>query len=104
MDARRMELIAHFTEKCAMAMQEAQRVADMNISLSNELQVREVEFKFIKRDGTIRCAHGTMKSDIIPEIKGTGRPLSFGLQLYYDLDKQSFRSFKKENLISYENI
>lgn len=84
-----------------MAIQEATRIADMNDNLYQELQCSNVRFCFKKKDGTIREALGTMQKSVIPEIKGTGRPLNFDLQLYYDLDCKSFRSFKKANLISY---
>lgn len=99
---KRMELIEHFKTKCSMAIVEAEKVADMNSKLADELKVREVCFQFKKIDGTIRNARGTLMSDVIPEIKGNGKPASFDLQLYFDLDKQSFRCFKKCNLISSE--
>lgn len=102
MDARRKQLVEHFITKCSMAIEEAKKVADMNCELYDALSEREVRFKFLKKDGTIREARGTMKHGVIPPIMGTGRPLGFGLQLFYDLDCMSYRSFKKENLISYE--
>lgn len=102
MDARRKQLIEHFMTKCSMAIEEANRVAEMNCELYDALSEREVRFKFLKKDGSIRDARGTMKHDVIPPIMGTGRTLGFGLQLFYDLDCMSYRSFKKENLISYE--
>ena len=102
MDARRKQLVEHFITKCSMAIKEARRIADMNCELYDALSEREVRFKFLKKDGSIRDARGTMKRDVIPPIMGTGRPLGFGLQLFYDLDCMSYRSFKKENLISYE--
>lgn len=102
MDARRIQLMEHFITKCSMAIEEARSVADMNVKLYDALSEHDVRFRFKKVDGTIREAHGTMKADVIPEIKGTGRPLPFGLQLFFDLDKGSFRSFKKENLIDFE--
>ena len=102
MDARRKQLVEHFVMKCSMAIEEARKVADMNFELYDALSEREVRFKFLKKDGTIRDARGTMRHDVIPPITGTGRPLGFGLQLFYDLDCMSYRSFKKENLISYE--
>ena len=102
MDSRRKQLIEHFINKCSMAIEEAKKVAEMNCELYDALGEREVRFKFLKKDGTIREARGTMRQDVIPPITGTGRPLGFGLQLFFDLDCMSYRSFKKENLISYE--
>lgn len=99
---KRMTLIEHFITRCSMAIEEANKAAALNERLVAKMQSEIVTFAFKKADGTIRVAKGTLKSDMLPEIKGTGRPLAFGLQLYFDVDKQSFRSYKKENLISVE--
>lgn len=75
----------------------------MKEKLLNKLvhrMVREtVRFKYAKVDGTIREANGTLKEDMLPPTKGTIRNTSDSVQVYYDTDKQSWRSFKKENLI-----
>ena len=102
MDERRMQLIEHFTTRCSMAIEEARKKADMNCNLQDELSKRDVRFKFVKKDGTIRDAYGTLHKDVIPPTMGTGRPLGFELQLFFDLEYMSYRSFKKENLISFE--
>lgn len=102
MDERRMQLIEHFTTRCSMAIKEAKKKADINCYLQDELKKRDVRFKFLKKDGTIRNAYGTLHKDVIPPTLGTGRTLGFGLQLFFDLECMSYRSFKKENLISYE--
>lgn len=62
----------------------------------------EVRFCYKKNNGVVRVAVGTLKKTITPELKGTGRPLKDDLQLYYDVEKQAFRCFKKINLISIE--
>jgi hypothetical protein len=102
MEARKQQLIEHFITKCSMAIEEARNKADMNCNLQDELKKRDVRFKFLKKDGTIRVAYGTLHKDVIPPTLGTGRPLGFGLQLFFDLECMSYRSFKKENLISFE--
>lgn len=102
MDARRNQLVEHFMAKCSMAIEEAKKKADINCCLQDELSKRDVRFKFVKKDGTIRNAYGTLHRDVIPPTLGTGRPLGFGLQLFFDLECMSYRSFKKENLISFE--
>lgn len=62
--------------------------------------VREtVRFKYAKVDGTIREANGTLKEDMLPPTKGTIRKTSDKVQVYYDTEKKSWRSFKKENLL-----
>jgi hypothetical protein len=93
------ELIDLFMNVHSFEMEEAIKLASLNELLRDELMLGEVEFSFRKADGTIRSARGTMRTDRLPEIKGTGRPTNFDLQLYYDLDKQQFRCFKKVNLL-----
>lgn len=102
MKSDRIKLIEHFINKCSMAIEEARKKADINCCLQDELSKRDVRFKFVKKDGTIRNAYGTLHKDVIPPTMGTGRPLGFGLQLFFDLECMSYRSFKKENLISFE--
>lgn len=58
-----------------------------------------VTFTFTKVDGTIRIARGTLRKDVLPQTMGTGRPTPESIQIYYDVDKKSWRSFKKNNLI-----
>lgn len=102
MDERRIQLIEYFTARCSMDIEEAKKKADINCNLQDELNKRDVRFKFLKKDGTIRYAYGTLHKDVIPPTMGTGRTLGFGLQLFFDLECLSYRSFKKENLISFE--
>ena len=63
------------------------------------MKTRVVEFYFIKKDGTMRQAFGTLQDDIIlPLINGTSnRTPNNDLVTYYDTEKNQFRSFKKEN-------
>jgi len=65
----------------------------------NLMRSQIVEFYFVKSDGTIRQAFGTLQSDIIlPLIKGTSnREPNPDLVTYYDTEKNQFRSFKKVN-------
>ena len=58
-----------------------------------------VSFKYKKKDGSIREALGTLLPDMCPETKGSGRPMPEHLQLYYDLEKKSYKSFNKSNLL-----
>ena len=102
MKSDRIKLIEHFINKCSMAIEEATKVAEMNQMLQEQLNKRNVRFYFKKTDGSIRSAYGTLASSEMPEIKGIGKPLNFDLQLYYDLEKKLFRSFKKSNLLHYD--
>lgn len=55
-----------------------------------------VSFKFVKKDGTIREAHGTLTKQI---SKGTGKQAPLSILAYYDVEKESVRSFKVESLV-----
>lgn len=81
----------------------------------------EIEFVYLKKDGSERPAHGTMNPDILrkhgipaPEknaetsvkqeeakVKRAHR-LPADSILYFDINSDGFRSFKKDNLVSFE--
>lgn len=66
-----------------------------------------VEFRFTKKDGTIREAKGTTNSDIISEYAepvASDKPkrdikISDNSTRYFDIDSKGWRSFVNENLI-----
>ena len=61
-----------------------------------------VAFDFLKKDGTIRRAHGTLDSSMLPPMdttKTSTRKPNPNVFVYYDIDKESFRSFIKDNFI-----
>ena len=57
-----------------------------------------VQFFFMKVDGTIRQAFGTLDPHRLPETQGSGRRPADTVQVYFDTEKQEYRSFKKCNL------
>lgn len=73
---------------------------EKEIDIDQMLHTGIVSFSYLKSDGSIREARGTLVSSLCPELKGGGRPTPEHLQLYYDLGKESFKSFKKSNLIA----
>lgn len=62
------------------------------------LKNEEVEFSYLKKDGSTRKAFGTLKN-VSQFIKGTGTP-NFKVFNYWDLDAVAFRCFKVENFIA----
>lgn len=58
-----------------------------------------VSFSYIKKNGEIRKAKGTLKVDVCPTIKGVGKTTPEHLQLYFDVEKNSWRSFEKEKFL-----
>ena len=87
-----------FVKRNGYTMSEALRCAWTNIKLRALLSKKVVEFYFKKTDGTMRQAFGTLMSDRVPETKGTHRTTE-NCQVYFDTEKEAWRSFKKCNLI-----
>ena len=60
-----------------------------------------VEFEFVKKDGTLRQAKGTLVTNLIPTsaTNGSGRKPNPNVQVYWDLEKNAFRSFVKTSFI-----
>lgn len=78
---------------------QAQQIADCVKAMKSRI----VEFYFIKKDGTVRQAFGTLQDDIIlPLIKdNSNREPNPELVTYFDTVKKQFRSFRKENFKSF---
>lgn len=60
-----------------------------------------VEFEFIKKDGSVRQAKGTLLTEHLPAPKAdaTPRKKNDDVLVYFDLDKKSFRSFVKASFV-----
>lgn len=85
--------------KMAWAETRSERLVDM-------LRVGVVWFTFMKVDGSIRRACGTLCPTYLPESDDerteTRRRQNETVQVYYDLERQEFRCYKKQNLLSIE--
>lgn len=97
-----MQLAWKFVKKNGYTLSEALKVAWANVKLHAAMQTRIVKFYFQKVDGTIREAFGTLKSSILPPAKESGRTPNPTCQVYYDTEKEAYRSFKKANLVRVE--
>lgn len=97
-----MQLAWQFVKKNGYTLSEALKVAWANVKLHAAMQTRIVKFYFQKVDGTIREAFGTLKSSILPPAKESGRTPNPTRQVYYDTEKEAYRSFKKANLVRVE--
>ena len=84
-------------------MSECENQAQQIAECVKAMKTRIVEFFFLKKDGTIRQAFGTLQDDVIlPLIKdATNRKPNNDLVTYYDTEKLQFRSFKKCNFKSF---
>ena len=80
-----------------MANFKTTNVEDLKAMLQNGI----VNFEFIKKDGTTRQAKGTLLTEYLPAPKtdGTSRKPSDNVLVYFDLDKNAFRSLVKESFV-----
>ena len=82
-------------EQCTKIQTDMKEIEILKERMCKEI----VHFSFRKSNGDVRDAHGTMMPTMLPNVVGNGKPTPSHLMLYYDTDKQSWRSFKKDNLI-----
>ncbi len=85
-------------KKNGYTMAEALRIAWLNFKLRIKMMSGIVKFYFTKVDGTVREAYGTLKTELLPAIKGTERKTNPTVQTYYDTEKGEYRCFKVANL------
>ena len=70
------------------------------LKLKAQMKQKTVQFFYQKVNGEIRQAFGTLRDEVINTIvKETGRKPNDNIFIYFDTEKQEFRSFKKFNLI-----
>lgn len=87
-----------FVKRNGYTMAEALKVAWLNAKVTKAMRTGIVQFFFMKVDGSIRQAFGTLDPHRLPETQGTGRRPADTVQVYFDTEKQEYRSFKKCNL------
>jgi hypothetical protein len=84
-------------------MSDALKAAWRNFKLRAAMAAKICKFYFLKVDGTIREAYGTLASGIIPETAGNDtRKKNETVQTYFDTEKQEWRCYKRANLIRIE--
>lgn len=96
-----MTMAWQFVKRNGINLSEALKKAWQVFKLKAKMAKGIVRFYFRKVDGTIREAYGTLRADLMPEIKGDDtRRKNDTTQTYYDTEKQAFRCFKLANLVS----
>ena len=62
-----------------------------------------VDFEYIKKDGSVRQAKGTLLAEHLPAPKADSdapaRKTNENVLVYFDMEKQSFRSFVKSSFV-----
>lgn len=95
-----MKLAWQLVRKNGYTLSEALKTAWANAKLVAAMHSKICKFYFQKVDGSIREAYGTLKEDLIPQTAGdNNRKRNDTVQVYFDTEKESFRCFKKANLI-----
>lgn len=99
-----MNLAWRFVRNNGMTMSDALKVAWKNAKVYRAMCGSIATFEFRKVDGSVRLSTGTVSPKFIP-----GHLIPDGIhphkknvntQAYYDIDKQAWRSYKRENLIA----
>lgn len=73
----------------------------VNLSeLKSLLSKGVVKFQYTKKDGSVRTAVGTLKSDLIKKPMGcVSYPREAGYTNYYDIEKGWWRAFAESKLL-----
>ena len=86
-------------KSAGLTLSEALKKAWKAVKLKSKLLSGIVEFSFTKKDGSIRKAKGTLRSDLFKyEPKGSNTK-NYKSVAYYDLDANGFRSFSIGSLV-----
>lgn len=80
-----------------MTKSEALRAAWLNAKAKRLMMQGVATFYYLKMDGTVREARGTLAAGLVPAVGGARRD-NDTLQVYYDLDRGAWRCYKKANI------
>lgn len=91
-----------FVKENGMTLSDAMRCAWRNFKLkAMMLAGKAVRFTFLKADGTIRQALGTLAKAAINYIpNGNGKAAPDRIQRFWDLEKAAYRCFTKAALLT----
>lgn len=89
-----------FVKRNGFSMSEAMKCAWANMKLKAAMKQRIVKFYFMKVDGSVREAYGTLKENLIPTTSGDNRKKNDTVQVYFDTERQEYRCYKKANLLN----
>lgn len=95
-----MQMAWSFVRKNGYSMSEALKCAWANYKLKQAMKNKIVRFYYRKVSGEIREAFGSLQEKLLPETKESGRKSNDTLFTYFDTERESWRSFKKANLIN----
>lgn len=96
-----LNLAWQFVKKNGYTISEAMKVAWANYKLKQAMKNKIVRFYYRKVSGEIREAFGSLQEKLLPATKESGRKPNDTLFTYYDTERESWRSFKRANLLSF---
>jgi hypothetical protein len=106
-----MELANYLMAEKGIDDKTALRKAHLTRNLLRALGEGKVTFSYRKQDGSLRTAHGTLRHGICKEFdeyryasdeaEDTASEWPYSHFVYWDLDRQGFRSFRAEDLEDY---
>jgi hypothetical protein len=102
-DLRNIMIEAHrFIRIAGISLSEALRKAWANFKLKLKMSAGIVKFYYQKINGEIREAYGTLCNKYLPFTESTAeRKKCDYVQAYFDTEAQSWRSYKKMNVINF---
>lgn len=83
-----------------MTRSEAMTMAWANIKLADALKRTICKFTFVKVDGTVKVAVGTLKPSMLPENSHKEEGINYNVQKYFDVKQKAWRCFKRINLVA----
>lgn len=96
-----MQMAWQFVKRNGITLADALKKAWQVFKLKAQMMKGIVRFYFRKVDGSIREAYGTLRTDLMPEIKGEdNRRKNDTVQTYFDTERQEFRCFKLANIVT----
>lgn len=95
-----MNLAWQLVKQNGYSMSEALKIAWANLKLVSQMENGVVRFYFLKTDGSLREAYGTLDGNLMPALAATGsKTKNDAVQTYYDTERGEFRCYRKANLL-----
>ena len=99
------DLAHRLMEESDFDRSKALKQAHLVCELLGHLGMGVVTFEYMKQDGTLRTARGTLCQRLMPQqetdAKKQGKPRDYDRMdfAYWDWDKKAFRAFRAENVV-----
>lgn len=92
---RAWEFVKKFGMTIAVAMKKAWMIFKLKIRMKKEV----ISFSYLKKDGSLRKAIGTLIDSMLPEVTHD-IPCPVGNMRYFDTERKEWRSFILKNIVS----